>query len=315
MAGSNASKKVIYAALIGNGLIAVTKFMASAITGSSAMLSEAIHSVVDTGNQVLLLFGMQRASKPADSQHPFGYGMELYFWSFMVAILLFSLGAGLAIYEGIDKLRFPHPLSNPLVNYIVLTFAMVFEGFAWTVAFREFRRTKGTRSYLSAIRRSKDPTVFVVLFEDTAAMLGLIVAFVGIALGAHFNDPTFDAAASLIIGAILAVTAILLVVECKRLLIGEGASQSVIRGIENIVAVRSGILQANELLTMHFGPEDVLLNLSLDFSDDLSSAQVEAAISGLQGEIKQSFPEIKRVFIEAQSRQGHETALQRDVAE
>jgi len=310
MASSKASKNVIYAALLGNALIAATKFVATALTGSSAMLSEAIHSVVDTGNQILLLFGMRQAAKPADTRHPFGYGMELYFWSFVVAILLFSIGAGLSIYEGIDKLRFPHALSDPTVNYIVLGFAMVFEGAAWTIAFREFRKTQGPRSFFAAIQRSKDPTVFVVLFEDTAAMLGLIVAFIGISLGAHFNDPMYDAAASIVIGVILAVTAILLVMECKGLLIGEGASKTVVQGIERIVSAAPGILQVNELLTMHFGPEDVLLNISLDFADGLPSEEVERAISHLESQIKQSFPEIKRVFIEAQSRVGHETALE-----
>lgn len=309
MSAANASKKVIYAALLGNALIAATKFAASVFTGSSAMLSEAIHSLVDTGNQLLLLFGMGRASRPADRDHPFGYGMELYFWSFVVAILLFSLGAGFSIYEGVDKLRFPHPVSDPLVNYIVLGFAMIFEGIAWSVAFREFRKRKGDRSYVAAIRNSKDPAVFVVLFEDTAAMLGLIVAFVGIFLSVQFNNPMFDAAASVVIGVILAVTAILLVIECKGLLIGEGANRSVVDGIEKIATDQPGILQVNELLTMHLGPEDILLNLSLDFADELSSIDVEQSISNMERDIKAAFPEVKRIFIEAQSRAGHQTAL------
>lgn len=310
MAGSNASKKVVYAAFLGNALIAATKFAASAFTGSSAMLSEAIHSLVDTGNQLLLLFGMGRASRPADRDHPFGYGMELYFWSFVVAILLFSLGAGFSIYEGIDKLRFPHAVSDPLVNYIVLGFAMVFEGIAWTVAFREFRKRIGSRSYFAAIRHSKDPVVFVVLFEDTAAMLGLMVAFAGVFLSVHLNNPQFDAAASVVIGLILAVTAILLVIECKGLLIGEGANRTVVDGIEKIVTDQPGILQVNELLTIHMGPEDILLNLSLDFADDLSSADVERSISIMEQNIKATFPDVRRVFIEAQSRSGHEAGLE-----
>lgn len=314
MASSSASKKVVYAALIGNGLIAVTKFGAAAFTGSSAMLSEAIHSVVDTGNQALLLFGMGRAAKPADDDHPFGYGMELYFWSFVVAILLFALGAGLSLYEGIDKLRFPHPVSDPLVNYIVLGFALVFEAIAWNVAFREFRKRKGNRSYVTAIRRSKDPAVFVVLFEDTAAMLGLLAAFGGIFLSVHFQNPAFDAAASVVIGVILGVTAILLVIECKGLLIGEGASRAVIDGVRKIATDQPGILQVNELLTMHLGPEDVLLNLSLDFADDLSSVDVEREISEMEKTIKETFPEIRRVFIEAQSRTGHQQAVDRKKA-
>ncbi|MBT5048870.1 MAG: cation transporter [Rhodospirillaceae bacterium] len=309
MSAANASKKVIYAALLGNALIAATKFAASVFTGSSAMLSEAIHSLVDTGNQLLLLFGMGRAARPADKDHPFGYGMELYFWSFVVAILLFSLGAGFSIYEGIDKLRFPHPVSDPLVNYIVLGFAMIFEGVAWTIAFKEFSKRKGDRSFFSAIRHSKDPAVFVVLFEDTAAMLGLIVALVGVSLSVQLNNPLFDAGASVVIGLILGVTAILLVIECKGLLIGEGASRAVVEGIEKIATDQPGILQVNELLTMHMGPEDILLNVSLDFADTLSSADVERAISHMEKEIKAAYPEVKRVFIEAQSRLGHQSAL------
>ena len=308
MASSNASKKVVYAALAGNALISITKFVASGLTGSSAMLSEAIHSVVDTGNQALLLLGLRQAAKPADSQHPFGYGMELYFWSFVVAILLFALGAGVSVYEGIDKLRTPHPISDPHINFVVLGVALIFEGAAWAVAFKEFRKQKGSRGYLEGVKHSKDPAVFVVLFEDTAAMLGLIAAFVGIALSTHFNNSLFDAGASIAIGIILATTAIFLALECKGLLIGEGASKAVVSGIEAIVEAHPGILAVNELLTMHLGPEDILLNISIDFSDDLSSGGVEQAISDLEQQIKESFPAIKRLFIEAQSVTGHQSA-------
>lgn len=308
MAGSQGSKKVIYAALAGNLLIAATKFGASAITGSSAMLSEAIHSVVDTGNQGLLLFGMRQAKRPADAAHPFGYGMELYFWSFVVAIMVFAVGAGVSVYEGIDKLRFPHEITSPYVNYVVLAVALAFEGAAWTIAYREFRKTRGARGILSEVRRSKDPTVFTVLFEDTAAMLGLIVAFAGIGLGQIYDNPVFDAWASIAIGLILAGTAMLLAVECKGLLIGEGASRSVVAGIQEIIARRPGVLVVNELLTMHLGPQEILLNLSLDFADGLSSGDVEEAISALERDIKQTYPEIRRVFIEAQSWRGHRAA-------
>jgi len=308
MASSNASKKVVYAALAGNALISITKFVASAMTGSSAMLSESIHSVVDTGNQALLLLGLRQAAKPADSQHPFGYGMELYFWSFVVAILLFALGAGVSVYEGIDKLRSPHPVSDPHINFIVLGVALIFESVAWAVAFKEFRKQKGTRGYLEGVRHSKDPAIFVVLFEDTAAVLGLITAFLGIALSTHFNNSMFDAGASIVIGIILATTAIFLALECKGLLIGEGASKAVVSGVEAIVEAHPGILAVNELLTMHLGPEDILLNISIDFSDDLSSGGVEQAISDLEQQIKESFPAIKRLFIEAQSVTGHQSA-------
>lgn len=299
------SKKVIYAALAGNGMIAVTKFGAAVFTGSSAMFSEAIHSVVDMGNQGLLLLGLRRAKRPPDSTHPFGYGMELYFWTFVVAILIFAVGAGISIYEGVHRINSPQPITNPYINYVVLVLAMVFEAFAWTVAFREFRRTKGRLGYLEAVRRSKDPTVFTVLFEDSAAMLGLIVALVGIFLAQVLDMPALDGVASVVIGIILAVTAILLAYETKSLLIGERARPEVIGGIREIVRRFPQIIAVNELLTMHMGPRDVLLNLSVDFDDRVKSAEVEEAISDMEQQIKAAFPDVKRVFIEAQSWQRH----------
>lgn len=299
------SKKVIYAALVGNGLIAVTKFGATLFTGSSAMLSEAVHSVVDMGNQGLLLFGLRRAKRPPDSAHPFGYGMELYFWTFVVAILIFAVGAGISIYEGLHRIGSPQPITNPHINYIVLLLAMVFEAFAWTVAFREFRRTKGTLGYLEAVRRSKDPTVFTVLFEDSAAMLGLIVAMLGIAAAQALDMPVMDGVASVAIGVILAVTAVVLAYETKSLLIGERAQPEVIAGIREIVRHYPQIITVNELLTMHLGPRDVLLNLSVDFDDHANSMEVEDAISDMEQQIKSAYPDVKRVFIEAQSWHRH----------
>jgi cation diffusion facilitator family transporter len=300
------SKKVIYAALAGNSLIAVTKFFAAAMTGSVAMLSEAIHSVVDTGNQVLMLYGLKKAAQPADEEHPFGYGMELYFWTFVVAILIFGLGAGISVYQGIDKILNPHPINDPHINYIVLILAMIFEGWAWSIAFIEFKRRKGDLPYWEAIRASKDPTVFTVLFEDTAAMLGLIVALVGIFLSEHLNMPILDGVASIGIGIILAVIATFLAYECKGLLIGERASRQVLDGLSDIIDKQPGILRVNEMLTMHLSPQDILLNLSIDFKDQLTSQEVEREVSEMEREIKEKFPEIKRVFIEAQSWRGHQ---------
>ena len=293
------------AALLGNGLIAITKFFASAMTGSSAMLSEAIHSLVDTGNQGLLLWGMKQSSRPADERHPFGYGMELYFWTFVVAILIFAIGAGVSLYEGLSKINNPHTVSNVHINYIVLSFAMVFEGAAWTVAFREFRKRKGKMGYFKAMRVSKDPTVFTVLFEDSAAMLGLIVAFIGLLLTQWLGDPIFDALASITISIILSCTAMFLALESKGLLIGEAASKEVIAGIRRILSTESTILSINEILTMHLGPEDVLLNISLDFNSGISADQVEDTITSLERVIKKEYPEVARIFIEAQSRYGH----------
>ena len=289
------------AALFGNLLIALAKFFAATATGSSAMFSEAIHSVVDTGNQGLLLYGMKRASRPADIYHPFGYGMELYFWTFVVAILVFALGSGLAFYEGIRQIANPHPMEDPTVNYIVLGVALIFEGAAWTIAFREFNRSRGARGILQAVRRSKDPTVFTVLFEDSAAMLGLLVAATGIALAHRFNAPVLDGVASLLIGVILAVTAVILAYESKGLLIGEAAHPEVVTGIRTILKQDHRIDHVNEVLTMHLGPADVLLNLSLDFDDTLTANEVEEAVTEMEVRIKVAHPEVTRVFIEAQA--------------
>ena len=306
MATKGGSKKVIYAALVGNLLIAVTKFGAASMTGSSAMLSESIHSLVDCGNQVLILYGIRRAAKLADDAHPFGYGMELYFWTFVVAVMIFAVGAGVSILEGISALTGEaHEMRDPLVNYIVLGVAMVFEGAAWVVAYREFNKVRGNHSLLREVRRSKDPTIFTVLFEDTAAMLGLIVAAVGIALAQALDMPEIDAIASILIGVILAGVAALLAFESKGLLIGEAASRDAQSKLRDLITATPGILATNELLTMPLGPQDILVNVSLDFEDHLTSVEVEAAISELERRIKKDHPEVRRIFIEAQSLSGH----------
>ena len=304
------SRRAIYAALAGNSLIAVTKFGASAYTGSSAMLSEAVHSLVDTGNQWLLLYGLKRSKRPADRQHPFGYGMEEYFWAFVVAILIFGLGAGISFYEGLSRVMDPHELTSPYVNYIVLSLAIVFEGAAWSVAFREFSKGKGNRNWVSEIRHSKDPTKFTILFEDSAAMLGLVVALVGIALAQYLHMPVLDGVAAIIIGVILAATAALLAYECKGLLIGESANPETIVAIRKTVSTQEGVDAVNEVLTMHLGPEDILVNLSLDFADNLTAEQVESTISSLEVAIKAQLPRVKRIFIEAQSAAAHSLAQQ-----
>lgn len=306
---ASGSKKVIYAALIGNTVIAISKFIAAVFTGSSAMLSEGVHSLVDTGNQVLMLHGLSRASKSPDKKHPFGYGMELYFWAFVVAILIFSLGSGISFYEGIKHIQHPEPIKDPFWNYAVLAVSLAFEGWAWTVAFREFKRGIGKAGFWRSIRRSKDPTIFTVLFEDTAAMMGLIVAFVGIFLAEHLGIPELDGAASVVIGVILASVAVILAIECKGLLIGEGASAEVTEGIREIVSENKNIISLNELLTMHLGPNDILVNVSLDFADSLTSVEVEAAISTFEKRIKAKYSDVTRVFIEAQSLSAHKRAI------
>jgi len=296
------SKKVIYAALAGNVLIAVSKLATAAVTGSSAMLSEGIHSVVDSGNQVLLLLGLSRSQRPADAEHPFGYGKEVYFWSFVVAIMIFAVGAGVSVYEGVRHLRHPEPIANIRLTYIVLGFAFVIEGAAWYFALREFQRSKGRLGYLQAVRRSKDPSTFLVLFEDSAAMLGIIVAFLGIWLGHHFGIPWLDGAASVIIGLILGLTAWFLAIETKDLLIGEAATPECVVGIERLAASTSGVVKVNEVLTLHMGPESLLVNLSLDFEDDLTAERLEDLVAELDQRIKADWPLVKHVFAKAEER-------------
>lgn len=302
---ANRRKMVIYAALAGNGAIAVTKAMAAAYTGSSAMFSEAIHSLVDTGNQSLLLYGMHRAKRPADDQHPFGYGRELYFWAFIVAILLFSVGAGISMYEGIHKVQRPEPLANVVVNYIVLCLAMIFEGGAWWVAYREFSAARGRRSLITAIRESKDPSVFTVLLEDSAAMLGLLIALAGIALGDYLAMPVLDGVASILIGCILAGAAIVLAVETKALLIGEAAHPEDVAEIRRVLVAHDGIDRINEILSLHQGPEDILVNVSVEFRDGLDLGQIERHTAAIEREIKARIPNARRIFIEAQTTTDH----------
>ena len=296
------SKKVIYAALAGNTLIALTKFLAALFTGSSAMFSEGIHSLVDTGNQVLLLLGMKRAQKPADEKFPFGYGKEIYFWSFVVAILIFAVGAGISIYEGILHILTPSPIDNPVVNYIVLFLAIFFEGAAWIFAFREFSRAKGKWGYIEAVQKGKDPTLFMVLFEDSAAILGLLVALVGIVAGQISGEPRYDGYASVIIGLILAGTAVWLAYETKGLLIGESANSRIVADIRTIASGYASVEHVNEVLTMHMGPDFLLVNLSVDFANHCSAEQIENTIAKIDSRLKQSHPVIKRVFIEAEPR-------------
>ena len=299
---ASGSKKVIIAALIGNTLISITKFAAALITHSSAMLSEGIHSLVDTGNQILLLYGLRQAKKPADENFPFGHGKEVYFWSFIVAILIFALGGGISIYEGIQHVRHPKAISNPLINYIVLGLALLFEGAAWYFAFRGFTRAKGKWGYLEAIQRGKDPSMFVVLFEDTAAMLGLLVAFVGIALTQITGILYFDGTASIIIGLILIGTAIWLAYETKSLLIGESANRPVINGVREILKSNTLVEHVNEVLTMHMGPDFILANLSVDFRDHATVDDIESVTAEMEQAIKKQYPQIKRIFIEAAKR-------------
>ncbi len=303
MAGS--SKKAIYAALIGNSLVAVTKFAAAIHTGSSAMLSEGIHSVVDTGNQVLLLYGLKRAKMPASSEFPFGHGKEIYFWSFVVAMLIFALGGTVSIYKGWTHLTHPTSIDNLFINYFVLGFAVIFESVALWVAFKEFNLSRGSRSIIRAIVGGKDPTLFVVIFEDSAALLGLLIALGGLLLYQMTGNPIFDALASIGIGVVLVLTALFLAIESKSLLIGESAEPGVVAGINAIMEVDERVVSVNEVATLHMGPEFIVVTISADFVNTLPAGKIETAVTSFTQQIKATDPRIQRVFIEAESTEKH----------
>lgn len=297
------SKKAIYAALVGNSLIAITKFSAAVITGSSAMFSEGIHSLVDTGNQGLLLLGLHKSKQPADKTYPFGYGKEVYFWSFIVAILIFAVGAGISIYEGIHSILHPTELGNMMINYLVLGAAILFETGALYVAVKEFQKTKEPDvGYFESVKQGKDPSLFVVIFEDSAALLGLIVALVGIMLAKLTGIHMFDGIASVVIGLILGGTAIWLAMETKSLLIGESANEPIVQSIREIVTSFGEVDHLNEVLTMHIGPKYILVNVSAGFKDELTADKVEQTISEMVHQIKDQQPLVERVFIELDSR-------------
>jgi cation diffusion facilitator family transporter len=291
----------IYGAMGANLLIAVTKFVAAGFTGSSAMLSEGIHSVVDTGNQLLLLLGIKRSKRPADEGHPFGHGKELYFWSLIVAVVLFGLGGGMSIYEGITHIIHPNPLEDPTWNYAVLGLAFVFESISWVIALKELRPHMGKGGIWRGLRSSKDPSIVTVFFEDSAALLGLVLAFLGVFLGHLLNSPMADGLASIAIGLLLAVVATLLVRESRGLLLGESADPETLESIRRTVRAHPQIASMKAPLTMHLGPEEVLLNLEIEFRPEVSPAQITAAVNDLEREIRSEHPEIRRIFIESRS--------------
>ena len=300
---ADGNRKVVHAALAGNLAIAVTKFVAAVMTGSSAMLSEGVHSVVDTANELLLLHGMRRAARSPDQDHPFGYGREVYFWSFIVALLVFALGGGLSFYEGVAHLRDPHPMERPAVNYIVLGLSFLFEGASWWIAFRAFRTAKGTRGWFEAFRASKDPSTFTVLFEDSAALLGLLIAFVGVAAAQATGHPEFDGIASLGIGVVLTVAALLLARETKGLLIGEAAHPHVRKDILRIAGQDPGIRCANGAFTVQLGPDSVVATLSAEFEDALTTPEVEACIDRIEAAVREAHPDVVALYVKPQTAQ------------
>ncbi len=302
MSDSQSNKVVVYAALFGNLAIAMVKFVAAYITNSSAMLSEAIHSVVDTLNEILLLYGMKKSQQPADATHPFGYGRELYFWAFIVALMVFALGAIASIYQGIQHIIKPEEILNPTINYIVLIIAILVEGTSWFVALKAFKRTKGKQGYFEAFRRSKDPTTFTVLFEDTAALLGLFIALIGIFLAHRLNIPELDGVASVLIGIVLAVSAVLLARETKGLLLGETADPKLRQNVLLIAQQDAAVFSANGVLTEQIGAHQVIASLSLEFKDNLTSDEIEACVNRIEAEIRQVHPEIVTLFVKPQTK-------------
>lgn len=292
-------KRAIYAAIIGNFAIAVIKFVAAGISGSAAMLSEGIHSLVDTGNGGLLLLGIKRSGREPTSLHPFGYGKEVYFYSLIVAILIFGVGGGISIYEGILHSLHPAELGNPTLSYVVLGIAIVFEATVWIVALREFQRVKGRRSFWDEVRASKDPTTFTVLFEDTAALAGLVVALVGIFVAHTYNLPIFDGIASIGIGVILCAVATLLIIESKGLLLGESVDPIVRESVLEAARRDPDVIRVARMMSMHLGPHEVMVNLDVEFRSELAPADLALTVRRLEETLNKDHPEIRYLTIEA----------------
>jgi cation diffusion facilitator family transporter len=301
MAEELTSKHVIYAALAANLLIAATKAGAAFWTGSSSMMSEALHSLVDSTNEVLLLYGQHRASRRPDAEHPWGHGRELYFWSFIVALLIFAVGSGVSLYQGIEQLIDPHPLERPWLNYTVLAFALIFEGASWAISLKQFRRNRGRLTLYEAFRRSKDPPSFMVLFEDSAALLGILIAACGTFAATHFQKPEFDGVASLLIGLVLGGVAMLLARESKSLLIGESAGGELTHSVKEIAAKNPAVLRVNGMLTAQLAPDQIVVALSLEFKDDLRVPELEERVIELENSIREQHGEVTALFIKPQT--------------
>src|SRR6476646_753250 len=296
------SKGVIYAAIVANIAIAVCKFAAAAVTHSSAMLAEAFHSTADSGNELLLLFGIKRSARPPDSLHPYGHGKVLYFYSLLVAVYIFGVGGGLAVYEGISHLKHPEIPSHPGWNYAVLALAAVFDFYSWRISYRELRARKDpNESTWEEIKGGKDPTVFTVFLEDSAGLLGVLLAFLAIFLGRQFNNPYLDPIASIVIGLVLAVLAVFLGRESGALLVGERTNRARIERLNEIIRADPAVEHVGDLLTMQLGPEQVLLTVNIQFRRKLTLEQLESAIERIEARIRREQPSVQRIFIEAES--------------
>lgn len=294
---------VLYGALAANLGIGVAKFVAAGISGSSSMLTEGVHSCVDSGNQILLLYGQHRAKRPPDKDHPFGYGRELYFWAFVVAILIFAVGAGVSIYEGYQHIVEPEELGSATLNYIVLAISALLEGSSWTLAVREFGRSKGDAGWWQAIRESKDPSGFIVLFEDSAALAGLAVAAVGVWASHHFAEPRIDGIASIVIGLLLALVATLLAREAKGLLIGERAEPEVIAQVRSIIDGHPAITAVNHVRTIHTAPDSIFVAVSADFVDTVTMGDGETIIAGIEERLRDAMPMLASIYIRPEKRE------------
>jgi cation diffusion facilitator family transporter len=297
----SASKTTVWAAVIGNSLVAITKIVAAMISGSAAMVSEAIHSVVDTGNEALLLYGMRRSRLRPDDEHPFGYGRELYFWSFIVALLLFGFGCVASIVQGIDHIRHPHPIEHAWVIYSVLGLSLLFEGSSWLVAWKGFQPSLGDKSYLAAITTSKDPPQFVVLLEDTAALIGIAIVFVGTWASIRWDEPRIDGIASIAVGVLLGAVSMLLARESKALLIGERADPKLQKEVFAIARATPGVVCPNGLVSTQLAPDQVVVALSVKFEDRLTTPEIETIVVEMERRIRQAMPQVFVLYVKPQS--------------
>ena len=307
----SSSRKSIFVAIAANVGIAIAKIVGYVFTGSSAMLSEAIHSLVDCGNGALLLLGLRLSRKPADETHPFGYGKELYFWTLIVAVLIFVVGGGVSIAEGVAHIRSPEPSQDAVWAYAILAFSMVFESYALIVSVRGFRAERGNQPLLQAIRASKDPSGFTVIFEDVAALAGLMTAFVGIFLGRNFGWERADGVASVLIGLLLVFVAVLLIIKCRALIVGEGADAPTLRLMRTLAMSDPDVEQAGYPFTMYFGPHTILLTMNIQFRKGLSGSIIEAAIDRIEARIKSAHPDVAHIYLEVDSlrSRGDENAI------
>lgn len=297
MSTPTASTRTLVVALLANLGIAASKFVAAFITGSSAMLTEGVHSVVDSTNQLLLMWGRHAAKKAPDAIHPFGYGRELYFWSFIVAVLVFALGAGVSVYEGIIHIAHPEPAVSPIVAYVVLLIAFLLEGWSTLEAYRDFAKAKGNLGWFEAIRQSKDPPAFIVLLENGAAIAGIVAAAIGLMLSQLTGNPFFDGAASVLIGIILGFTAALLAYESKGLLIGEAADPELIQSLRDLACGMPGVVGVGYVLTSHSSPDQITVLMNVDFDNEMRAGEVERIVRHVEEEAQRRWPHVRRLFV------------------